>query len=259
MRAENSHPRSEVALISLGGDQSGAVANLVMHLLADPIPLLLVLHTPLPPIQMALLEKLTDVRVLYVGLGLGRARGHALADAMGRDVDVLVMIDDDALIWPLGGFRLLAWWAWREATWCVPIIRYAANFVDGMGLPDHTEIWEPVDLLDSRVRASLEAYGPGWVRVYDTGQRIRLTDRMGGTCHAIPIAAVPPALLNRLAMWPQDAGQEDDLIGSWLGQGRVLGEVYAYHWGAHTPTKWKPGPVRETLENAGKKVPEWVV
>lgn len=188
-----------------------------------------------------MLDALTTVRYTKVRLGLANARAVALG---ASDADVVVMVDDDLVVTPPDGMLKLAEWAAESQRWVNPLIRYSCNFVTP--LPGHTEVWDRVEVDDPRVVEALRVRGPGWIRVFDTGQAVA-TSQMGGACVAVPRKLVKAHMLEALRAWPINAGDEDAYLGRVLGGGWADPTVVAWHWGEHYVGKWPPGPVDEAV------------
>ncbi len=228
--------------IATRGDCDAALAALIPHAASEPFKLRLV--TPAPPSGAGIIETLgrmgCTVEVTLVdSLNLARARARQI-DACRAEV--LVSIDDDAALAPVGAIRRLAD-AVSDYPWAAPVVRFVQNHRNPP--VGHTEIWEPTDEHDPRVVSAVAAQGTGWRRVFDLSHDIQST-QLPGTCFVVNVATARQhtALLRE---WRPDLGSEDVWLGAKLGTGLILHDVYAYHWGNWSPGKWNAGFVASQL------------
>lgn len=234
----------QVALVTRGGPQPGAVAALVPHLLHEPVNLTVYALQPLPAEQRAMLEKLAgEYDELAAPEGCGRARGFAIATAKAAGVDVLALVDDDVVVTPTGGIMNLAAGAAKVGPWWQPIIRFSENHV--WPLPGHHEVWHPVTPEDERFRATWAARGYDWaVRTFDlpnTGTT--RTASLGGSVMVLNLHAPRiDDVADGLAAWPIESCGDDSWIGRTLGPGVIDHSVKAWHWGRFSDGTWQPPP-----------------
>ena len=240
----------ELVIPSRGGEALGmSLSGLIPHAAQRPFPLRLVLsYLTLSDLAVMALETLRhlgcEVTVEAVRrIGLSQARWQA---ARNSPYDVLVMLDDDAVLSPVNGIPLLAGAA-TQNNWVNPIIRYTSNFLHPDDLPGHTELWETVSTDDPRVRTAVAARGKGWIRVFDTGVNHEV-DQMGGTCFAVQREKLIAAT-ETMNEWRWGWG-EDLYMGKLLGKGLVLSSVYAYHYGRFSYGKWAVGDLTERMVSA---------
>jgi hypothetical protein len=227
-----------VVVVSRGSDMSVVLTSLLaqdavlpLHCVLDRMP------TRRDSLLLDCLRRTGwDVSVsLQRSPGVGQARYEA-ADHIRAEV--MVCLDDDAMLKPSTALTRLAGTALSHAFSC-PIIRYVHEFDPASnGIPDHTEIWEPVADDDPRVHRALATNGDGWRRVYEYGSNQSTRD-LGGTAFAVGTARYRAAVLG-LAGW--QGGGEDHYLGRKLcdkwGPGVALSGVYAYHVGEFSANKW---------------------
>jgi glycosyltransferase involved in cell wall biosynthesis len=227
----------DVAVVSRGTDMSVVLASLIaqdfrchLHAVVDELP---------GDRDVLLLETLRrlgwPVSVhLQSHPGIGWARVEAGKHCRG---DVIVSLDDDAVLQPADALERL-FRASMEHSFACPIIRYVSNFTHHDGIPEHEEVWEPVDEDDPRVRRAVAMNGEDWKRVYELGSDQKAND-LGGTAFAVQRARYCKVIAG-LAGWRK--GGEDRYLGRKLvdayGPGIVLSGVYAYHVGNFSLHKW---------------------
>jgi glycosyltransferase involved in cell wall biosynthesis len=228
----------EVALVSRGKDMSVALSSLIAQDYAAPLHLVL---AQLPNARDGLLLD-TLRRIgwpislhLQKNPGIGSARVEVADHCAG---DVLVSLDDDAVLYPQDALGRLAAAA-QEHSFACPIIRYVSNFSDAVAIPHHEEIWEQVDEDDPRVRRAVEMNGRDWLRVFELGHDQKTTD-IGGTAFAVRLSRYRE-VVGGLAGWSK-AGGEDRWLAKQLvdryGPGVVLSGAYAYHVGMFSLQEW---------------------
>ncbi|OFV89534.1 MAG: hypothetical protein A3J75_04980 [Acidobacteria bacterium RBG_16_68_9] len=234
-------------VIPTRGDVGPVLAGLIPHALSCPFNLrIMAARMPDGPCERGLVETLGRMGC-YVTVEQQMRLGAAAARAQAADTsaaDVIVFLDDDAVLAPAHSLPLIALGAERAA-WATPVVRFVQNFNDPP--PGHTEVWDRVDRGGKAVRRALIAQGEGWIRTFDTGESDP-TDQLGGTCFAVRREAlVASRVTEGWAVWPSWVGASDRWAGRRLGVGVVVPDTFAYHFGRWSPEKWGAGRTVDAL------------
>jgi hypothetical protein len=159
--------------------------------------------------------------------------GYSHYQAAQSNYPIIINLDDDAVVLPIGGFDMLAEAA-LEHNWVVPIIRFAQNFTNNT-IPGHQELWEATHRNDPRIKKVIAEKGEGWLRVFDIGEWTP-TKWLGGTCFTVTTQRYLGIAEKLKPM--KYGGYADAVVGLSLGEGITHPRVFAYHFGEFSSDKW---------------------